>query len=241
MNVLNKNTDSPDSSHKKSDSPKAVSDEKKESIKGDDTYKLPTISFKDLDFTKMYKDLLEILKLNSTAIVDISNNEKGAVNALIGLLLGAIGTYLGSLIFGFNFFGAVVRPSVVDVLMRSLVSVLVSAVFIFIMTFVSVNFFKGVGSVKRLFNVVGLSMGINFVFFITPLLGSLGALLGLVVGVWLIVVNFYAVKHIFKLDTNSTIFVLIISYVLLFIVGSIVGLLGVGYAVSTIDFNSFRM
>lgn len=204
----------------------------------DPSMEIPQIDMKDLDFGGAFKQFLEILKLNKKAIESVAGNAKGGAAALIFLVAGAIAAPLGSLIFGYKILNVVYWPDIVAVLIQAVFAAVMAVAVIFVTTVVANKLFKGKGSFADYFRVMGLAYGLNVVILLGYAVPSLAPLLGLVASIWGLVIMFYALQIIFKLDNTNVILTIIVTIVAMVVLSAVVASLGYGAAYSTIDLSS---
>ncbi len=183
-----------------------------------DALKMPKICGKDFNFSKALKDLVGVLKLDKKVIDEVANDVKGGFNALVFLIVGAIAGPLGFLLFGLDFGFMTWRPDVGSQLIAMVLMIALNLFFIFVVSFVSVKFFKGKGTFAQFFRVIGLVGGLNVFMFIVPLMMSLGSLISLVVGIWALVASYVTLKTVFKMDDTNTILTIIVSVVVYVVV-----------------------
>lgn len=201
-----------------------------EKKKPDEFMEMPKIDMKDMDFGNAFQKFLKVIKLDKKAIVAVSEDKKGGTAAAIFLVIGAIGSPLGSLVFGYRFFNTVVRPDIGSALLGSLLAVVMAALTLFVTSIVAVKLFKGHGSFPEFFRVAGLAYGLSVLYFFGFLVPSLQMLLGLVVGVWMLVISFVTIKQVFKLDDANTVLTMIVTVIVFLLLGGIITSLGVGGA-----------
>jgi len=199
----------------------------------DPSMEIPKIDMKDVDFGGAFKQFVEILKLNKKAIESVAVNAKGGAAAAIFLVAGAIAGPLGSLIFGFKF------ANIVIILVQAVFAVAMAVAVIFVTTIVANKLFKGKGSFADYFRVMGLAYGLNVVMLIGYAAPALIPLIGLVAMVWGLVITFYAIQIIFKLDNTNAILTIIVTIVAMVVLSGLVASLGYGAAYSSFDFSSF--
>ncbi len=207
----------------------------------DPSMEIPKIDMKDVDFGGAFKQFVEILKLNKKAIESVAGNAKGGAAAVVFLVAGAIAAPLGSLIFGYKFMNVVYRPEIVHVLIQAVLAAAMAVAVIFVTTIVANKLFKGKGSFADYFRVMGLAYGLNVLVLAGYAVPSLAPLIGLVVGVWGLVITFYALQLIFKLDNTNVILTIIVTIVAMVVLSGIVASLGYGAAYSSVDLSGLSM
>jgi len=189
--------------------------------------KIPPVNFKDVTPDKVrngFMDVLEILKLNKKKIDEVgARDSEGITLALIYMALGAIATSLGGAIFGYTFMGITVRTPILNALLGGLVAILVAFVGFYITNIVAQKLFKGQGTFPQYFRVMGYASLVNVLGVLT-ILSILGSLAGLWVG---LVINYFALKQIHKLDNTNAILAMIVSFVITLILAFIVASIGI--------------
>lgn len=207
------------------------------STKQDDSLKMPEIDMKDVDFGNAFQQLLAILKLDKTMIKKVADNKKGGGTAALFLLIGTAVTPLAQMIFGVRLLNVTVRPDLVATLL-SILSALIGIVLgYFVMTIVANKLFKGKGTFAQFFRVMGLVAGINVVMLLAVFVPGLGALLGVVVGIWGLVVGYTVLKTIFHLDNTNAILTIIVTVVAFFVINAILAAIGLTGAASQAGFD----
>ncbi len=208
----------------------------------DPSMEIPKIDMKDVDFGGAFKQLVEVLKLNKKAIESVASNVKGGAAAAIFLVAGAIAAPLGSLLFGYKFMNVVYRPDIVTVLIQAALAVVMTVAVLFITTMVANKLFKGKGSFADYFRVMGLVYGLNVVAFLGVAVPSLTSLVSLIIGIWILVVTFYAIQTIFKLDNTNAILTIIVTVVATIVLGAVIASLGYGVAgPSSVDLSNISI
>lgn len=207
----------------------------------DETMDMPKIDMKDVDLGGAFKQFLEVIKLNKKILEGVAGNKKGGASAAIFLILGAIAAPLAQLIFGVKFLNVTYRPDIVSVLIQAVIAVVIAVLVIFVTAVVANKLFKGKGSFAEYFRVMGLAYGLNVVNFLGPIIPSLSPLLALVISIWVLVVSFYAIQAIFKLDNTNTVLTIIVTVVAFVALGAIVASLGYGAAYTNVDLSSISI
>ncbi|GEM_PF-2177809 len=193
---------------------------------------LPKFDTKNMDFQGGFKSVLEIFKLNTTAIEQVAKNEKLNMVALIFLVIGVIVGPLANLILGIKVFNMVFHPSLQDTLITMIAQFVMAALAIFVTTLVATKVFNGKGTFAELFRIVGLASIINVLNILTPILPSLGMLISLVIGVYMLVVEFVSLKTVFKMDPTNTVLTMIVTIIVFVILGAIFAAVGLGAAMN---------
>jgi len=207
----------------------------------DESMEMPKIDMKDVDLGGAFKQFLEVIKLNKKAIEGVAGNKKGGAVAAIFLVAGSIAAPLAQLIFGVRFLNVVYRPDVVSILIQAAIAIVIAVLVIFITTIVANKLFKGKGSFADYFQVMGLAYGLNVLMFLGPILPSLAPLISLVVGIWVLIISFYALQSIFKLDNTNAVLTIIVTIVAFFVLGAVVAALGFGAAYNSVDLSNISI
>lgn len=181
---------------------------------------IPKFDFGKLDFGKAFNKFIEILKLNKQAMEEVSNDESLNAVALIFLVAASITSPLVMMIY-FRYFTVM---GVIGMLLYP-VMMLVS---LWVLTYVANNFFKGQLVFARLFRVIGLASLIEVAYLLAILSITLGGVVSLVAGIWLLVVMFKVLTGLFKLDAVNAVLSLIVTGVALMILMMVLGALGLG-------------
>jgi hypothetical protein len=176
------------------------------------------------DFKKEFMNAIEILKLNEKTMHEISTRKTTATAAFLFILMGVVATSLGT----YFMFPSAWRPSVTYLLISMVVSLVAAFVAIFAIDFVASKFFKGKGNFGQLFRVMGYAYVVMIPYILIAVAPGLMSIIGLVAGVWMIVVTFKAIAVVKKLNPTHIIFTLLIVGVALFVIYSVLGYFGIG-------------
>lgn len=193
-------------------------------------------TFKDLksggkfDIAKEFMNAIEILKLNGKKMEEVANAKAAALPALIFIALGALAFHVGVYFYIANMFKGLAglaglagmsdvsfAPPILDLVISFVLLVVVTVAQIFVMDFVANTFFKGQGKFGQLFRVLGYA---NLVMIV-----SLFMQLGIIGGIWLLIVSYVALTKIKKLDATNTVLTLIITIVVVAVLSYLVNLL----------------
>jgi len=187
---------------------------------------IPKVDFKDVTPDKMkggFMDVLEILKLNKKKIDEVGARDgEGITMALVYLAIGAIGAPLGGAILGYTFMGMTVRTPILNALIGAVIAIVIAFAAIYITNIVAEKLFKGKGKFPQYFRVMGYASLVNILGILT-IISILGSLAGLWVG---LVINYFALKQVHKLDNTNAILAMIVSFVITLILGFIVASVG---------------
>lgn len=176
------------------------------------------------DFNKEFKNAIEVLKLSEKKMHEIATRKTTATAAFLFVLMGIVATSLGT----YFMFPAAWRPSVGYLLLNMVLSLVAFFVVVFVIDFVASQFFKGKGNFGQLFRVMGYAYVVMIPYILLAVVPSLAPLLGLVTGVWLLIVVYKAITSVKKLNPTHTVFTLLIVLVVMAIVYSILGYFGAG-------------
>jgi len=174
---------------------------------------IPKVDFKNVNFKTLQnglKDILEILRINKKKIDEVANRESEGVGlALVYFIIGTLGAPLGGAIIGYSFLGVSYRTSIWTALIEMVIAVLVGILGIYILNLVAKMLFHGKGEFSKFLRVMGYASLLNFVGFLTvaPFLKN-------VVMIWMLVVQFFALREIHKLDNTKTVLTIIAATVL---------------------------
>jgi len=187
---------------------------------------IPKVDFKGVTPDKVkggFMDVLEILKLNKPKIDAVGAKEsEGITMALIYLAIGAIGAPLGGAIIGYTFMRVTVRTPIFSALIGWVIATVLAFAGFYITNIVAERLFKGKGTFPQYFRVMGYASLASLLGFITiiPIVGSLA-------GLWVsLVINYFALKQIHKLDNTNAILAMIVSFVITILLGFIVASVG---------------
>jgi hypothetical protein len=176
---------------------------------------------------------LDVALYNEVEADTTANNQ-----ALTVVVLTAVASGLGAAI-GAAFSG---RPGlVIGGLIGAVVLELVGwAVWSYVMFFVGTKMFHGTATYGELLRTLGFAYSPG-VFNILRFIPVLGGIIGLVVAIWRIITSFVAVREALDLDSGNTIAVIVVGViaylVVVFIVGLVLGAVGLGAAALTGAFS----
>ncbi len=165
---------------------------------------------------------------------DVSANNQALTVVVLSAVASGIGAALGAAFTG--------RPGlIVGGLIGAVVLELVGwAVWSYVMFFVGTRMFHGTATYGELLRTLGFaySPGVLNVLRFIPVLGGI---IGLVVAIWRIITGFIAVREALDLDSGNTIAVIVVGViaylVVVFVVGLILGAVGIGAAALTGAFS----
>lgn len=160
---------------------------------------------------KEFKNAIEIIKLNTKKMHDVSERKTSGKGAIIFIILAAIamnlGVYFSLLRFDF------LRPSILSMVISAVIYIVLMIVMIFVLDFVGSHFFKGKGNFGQLFKVLGYG---NLI-----MVAGIISILGGIAGIWYLVIMYKALATVKKLNVTSIILTIVITIV----VGGIIGTL----------------
>jgi len=152
-----------------------------------------------MGFGDYVKRGIEIVKLDSSAVMHASRDANAFSMGLLVLLIAGIASAIGQL----NLFGIIINP--IGTIIGAFVWVGILHIFALL--------FGGRASYSELFRPLALAMVLNWITVI-PLLG---VFLGFLAGVWQIVVSVVAVENVYRLSRGKAIAVVLIPLAMLFI------------------------
>lgn len=176
------------------------------------------------DFKKEFMNAIEILKLNEKTMQEIATRKTTATAAFLFVLISIVAMSLGSYLM----FPSAWRPSVGYLFINMLISLIAFFVVVFVIDYTASQFFKGKGNYGQLFRVMGYAYVVMIPYILLAIIPSLFSLIGLVTGIWMLIVVFKAISVVKKLNPTQTVFTLLITLVVMAIVYAILGYFGVG-------------
>jgi len=186
---------------------------------------VPKVDFKNVNPDSLkggFGDILEILKLNKTAMEKVAHREgEGISLALVYLAVGAIGAPLGGAILGYTFLGVTVRTPIVNALIGAVLAIVMGALVFYVTSMVAEKMFHGSAKFPQYFRVMGYASLISVVGFLTilPILSTIAA-------IWLLVVNYMALTHVHKLNSTNAVLSIIVTIVVFIALTAVVAGLG---------------
>jgi hypothetical protein len=207
----------------------------------DDSMDLPEIDMSNVDLGGAFKQFIEVIKLNKKVIAGVAENKKSGSSAAVFLAVGAVALPVAQLIFGVRFLNVVYRPDAVSLIIQAVLAVVMAALVLYITSLVATRLFKGKGSFANYFRVMGLAYGLNVLMFLGPVIPALVPLISLVVGIWMLVINYTVIKDVFKLDNTNTILTIIVTIVAFIALGAVIASLGFGAAQSSVDLSNISI
>ncbi|MFC1749042.1 Yip1 family protein [Pseudomonadota bacterium] len=183
--------------------------------------KLPHFNFKKLDFQGAFKKLIDLIKLDKKAIAAVSSSDKFTTPALIFLVIGSIAGPVGGMFHVSQTISLVGNAAYSSFVASAVIGVIVSALAIYIASFVAVKLFNGKGTFEEFFRVIGLCMGVKILDFFVAFIPVIAGIVSLVILVWLIVIIFITIKDIFKLDEANTVLTMLVAGVIVLVIGGI--------------------
>jgi hypothetical protein len=158
------------------------------------------------------------------AEADTSLNQEALLIVIVVSVIGAIGSFLSSLInqnFGQAFLAFFVSAAV---------GVANYYIWSYVTYFIGTNMFKGEAEPGELLRVLGYASAPRLL----SLLGfipCIGALISLAGGIWSLVAGFFGVREALDLDTTETLVTIVLGALAIAIVSAIVfGVIGIGAA-----------
>jgi hypothetical protein len=188
-----------------------------------------------MDFSRMINGMLRAIRLDKDFYEEVehdtSYNQDALGVVILVSLVGAVGSFLGSLIAGRSFFSAI------GGLLVSIVLALVGYfLWVFIAHWVGTKFFKGTGDrgeVQRAFGFAYAPQIINILSFIP----CVGGLIALVAWIWSIAAGFVAIRQSLDQDNANAALTVIVSAVIVFIIVAVLGTIfaGMGLGVAALS------
>jgi len=178
------------------------------------------------DLKKEFMNAIEILKLNEKKMEEVANNKSATVPALIFIAVGIIAMNLGM----YFMWPGWLRPEMSYLLISVVYNLVGAIVGIFAIDFVANQFFKGKGNFGQLLRVMGYTYISMIPYILVAVVPTLTSIIGIVVGIWMLVVFFRMMGVIKKLSALNTLFTILIVGIALGIVMTIIArVFGLGY------------
>ncbi len=193
---------------------------------------LPKFDPKDLDYKAGLNVTFDILQLKQPAIEVAAKSEKFNMLALLYLVFGVVASPLAYQIFGMQFLNMRIWPSIGGTITSMIVGVVVAAVALYITTLVATKVFNGKGTFSEFFRVMGLAYLVYVLSVVGVLLPPFAPLIGLIVGVWVLVVEYLTLKTVFGLDSTNAVLTIIVTIVAIVVLGFALAGFGLGTAIS---------
>lgn len=172
----------------------------------------------------MIQKMIRAARLDRTLYREVEANENETTNALIVVIIVAIATGLGAMLFTANPVG-----SLLGGLLRVVLGWVVSS---FLIYFVGTRVYHAATTPGEVLRTLGYaqSPGVLAVLGFIPILGWL---VGLAAGIWVLVASYVGIKEALDLDTNKTLVTIVLAIaawiVISIILGMIFGIAGAGF------------
>lgn len=160
------------------------------------------------------KTALNIVKLDKTVMTHVAGDAHKTKFGYYIIAVAAIASFLGTQLFGWF------KPTIVSGLISMVIQAVMMVVGLYVVSWVAKKFFKGAATHDQFFRVAAYGMILGWAY-IHPTIGMLA-------GIWGIVVSFVVLKTIHKLTTAGVIGTWIVTFVLYMVVGALVAMLGLG-------------
>jgi len=182
---------------------------------------IPKVDMKNVNADALkggFGDVISILKLDKTVMAKVAGRDSEGISiALVYLAVGAIAAPLGGLILGFYGF----HTGIVYALVTAVLAVVMAALNLYVTSMVAEKMFKGTGKFPQYFRVMGYASLVNVLGFLTivPVLSTVASLFVF------LVVNYFALTIVHKLNQTNAILTMIVSVVVFFVLAAIIGML----------------
>jgi hypothetical protein len=163
-----------------------------------------------MSFGDYLKKGWEVVKLNAQAIQDLAQDEKAFGPAIGIVAISGVCWAIGTI----QPFGIIYLP---------ILRLIGFFIFTGIVYFVATTFLGGSGGFKALFSTVGCAALITWVAIIPP--PPMSLMLGILAGIWLLVVSVVTVQKVYGLDLGKAIIAVAAPIVILIILALIFGLI----------------
>ena len=169
-----------------------------------------------MDFNRMFNGMMRAMRLDKSFFEEVEHDtsyNRDALGVVILVsLIGAVGSFLGSLIVGRGFFSAI------GGLIVSLVLALAGYfLWVFVAHWAGTSFFKGTGDrgeVQRAFGFAYSPQILNILSFIP----CVGGLISLVAWIWSIAAGFVAIRQSMDQDNANAALTVIVAAVVVFVI-----------------------
>ena len=183
----------------------------------------------------MLERMIRAAKLDATLFQEVEKDQTLTQEALTVVVLVAvvsgIGSFIGNLVFGRGFGGAVL-----GLVGGVILAIIGYFIWSFLTYFIGVNVFKGTAEYGELLRTIGYAYTPNVLGFFA-FIPCLGQIIGLVGAIWALVAGVIAVREALNFDTTKAVLTVVIGWVvmlvLIAIVGSVLGIAGMGLTALT--------
>jgi hypothetical protein len=183
-----------------------------------------------MDFRAMVNRAIRAARLDVTLFQEVEHDTSLNQEALMVVIFASALAGLGALIGGiFTGFGA----ALIAVVFTVFWGIAGYYIWAYLTWFIGTRMFKGTAEPGELLRTLGYATGPRAlgVFSFIP---CVGAIIGLLAGIWSLVVGVVAVREALNFDTGNAIITVVIGWVVVFVVGSLIavvlgaGALGIG-------------
>ncbi|MFA5829675.1 MAG: Yip1 family protein [Candidatus Gracilibacteria bacterium] len=189
---------------------------------------IPKIDFKSVNLKNLQNglgDIFEMVKMNKAKMHEVAGREHEGVGvALVYLLVAQLVASLGGVVFGYQIplIGSF-HTSLGQALLNFVLQAVCSVVGLYFVQFVAQKF-GGKGSFTGYFRVMGYLSVLSIFGFLTFL-----PIIGMLAGLWMLVLSFVALKEIHQLSNEKTVFTFVIAFVVIFVISAILSSFGMGF------------
>lgn len=172
-----------------------------------------------IDIKKELLNAWHVALLKKTAMSHVGEDKSKTQFAYGIIIAGGLISLIGQQVFPAFF-----RLSLMNNLLMVVVNVAMTIAGIYLLSFIAQKLFKGHGKHDQFFRVVGYGFIVMWIGLL-PMLGIIG-------GIWSLVIVFTAIKTIHKLDTGKTILTLLVGCVVMILISAVISPLYGGYSFS---------
>ncbi len=160
------------------------------------------------------KTAFDVISLKKEVMTHVASDVQKTKFGYYIIVIAAIASFLGTQLFSWY------KPSIVGGLITMVIQAVMMVVGLYVVSYVAKKFFKGAATHDQFFRVGAYSMILGWAY-IHPTIGMLA-------GIWGIVVSFVVLKTVHKLSTGGVIGTWIVTVVLYMVVGALIAMLGLG-------------
>lgn len=189
---------------------------------------MPKIDFKSVNLKNLQNglgDIFEMVKMNKAKMHEVAGRESEGVGvALVYLLVAELVASLGPVVFGIQIplLGSFHMP-LGQALLNFVLQAVCSVVGLYFVQWIALKF-GGKGSFEGYFRVMGYLSVLSIFGFLTFL-----PIIGMLAGLWMLVLAFIALKEIHQLSNEKTVFTFVIAFVVIFVISAILGSFGMNF------------
>ena len=169
---------------------------------------MPKVDMKNVNADALkggFGDVINIIKLDKNAMGKVAGRDAEGISiALVYLAVGAIAASLGGMILGYYGY----HTGIVAGIVGAVLAVVMGFLVYYITSLVAEKMFKGEAKFPQYFRVMGYASLLNVVGFLTivPFLSTLAS-------IWLLVINYFALTTVHKLNSTNAVLTLIVTIV----------------------------